>query len=648
MSSSVVAQRALGRRQRSIALTKAITEPALKAYLIGYLLDLVPSLLKAILRFVTRQIKRVASLQQRIKEERAAQRERGEPVTGHAETWQDFILPTLKGVPAIGSEVLKAALVAFGPHGMAAACAATMLGWGILDESLASLATRIVPSSRETRLAQVRIWTCFIASALSAGTSLMLLQAAGSGSTNSDGNRNKLPSIVEPSSPTASFHSLRKSIVNRFSNGGSGQKTRTALPTPLAPGGHFLARLTSLSIPVTPSAPGSRSPVQHLKPLPEEGGDSDVGGDRSDARYASPSRDDSAASDLSFTVPSRRKTTPKTTTTTTKFGKPSPTIDLTLFALVRGLDTLVRAAPLFLGTAVAGTQKSGLRSPSAAASSPAAKSRQTIIGRGRSREGLGDSIRAGPRRRAVSEVGASVLSKLAAGASNQAEGLTFVACCAVIMWSWFYAPDRLPPTYVKWITNLATMDERLLLALRSIRTGKPHQWNYGDPRNTPASVELLGSLSESLGHPYEWGDPSRLPSSAADARRMLQEAKASNAKARAEGREVMVDPHRPAGGEPGFVLAGAAGPRGRGEMGGIPCEIVHCGVGGSSCLANAGLRWIRGWKVCMGIYVPVHLLPRLLFNPRQFAKEPVTAVSKVMVGSARSASFLATYIASIW
>ena len=138
------------------------------------------------------------------------------------------------------------------------------------------------------------------------------------------------------------------------------------------------------------------------------------------------------------------------------------------------------------------------------------------------------------------------------------------------------------------------------------------------------------------------------PGSAAEARVLLQQAKASNAQARAEGREVTIDPHRPPGGEPGYVLSGAAGPRGRGEMGGMPCEIVHCGVGGSNCYANAGLRWLRGWKVCMGIYVPVHLLPRLMFNPKQFTREPITAVTKVLTGSARSASFLATYIASIW
>lgn len=193
------------------------------------------------------------------------------------------------------------------------------------------------------------------------------------------------------------------------------------------------------------------------------------------------------------------------------------------------------------------------------------------------------------------------------------------------------------------------MDERLLLALRSIRTGKPYQWQYGTPSVDPSAVDLLGSLSESLGHPYEWGDPSRLPASAAQARQLLLGAKRSNELARKEGRDpAPVDALRGAKGEPGYVLSGASGPRGRGEMGGIPCELVHCGVGGASCLRNAGLRWIRGWKVCMGIYVPVHLLPRLLFNPGQFTKRPVEAVWKVLTGSARSASFLATYIASIW
>ena len=83
-------------------------------------------------------------------------------------------------------------------------------------------------------------------------------------------------------------------------------------------------------------------------------------------------------------------------------------------------------------------------------------------------------------------------------------------------------------------------------------------------------------------------------------------------------------------------------------MGGLPCEVVHCGVGGSSCFANAGLRWFRGWKASMAIYLPVHLLPRLIFGPKQFMKKPLESLLKVSTGAARSAAFLATFISSIW
>ncbi|CAO1613865.1 unnamed protein product [Parajaminaea phylloscopi] len=655
--------------ERRLRLAKSIADPALKAYLVGYLLDLIPALLKALLRFVTRETKRITALQKRASEERRSARDAGagtssgSPGDGKVDLWGDVVLPVLKGLPHLAGDVLRAVGAGFGPQGMASACAAAMLGWAVLDEALSSVLVRHAsrqgtPSSSPIRAARVRllrIWSCFLAAALSSGTALMVLQSA------SNQGLDK-PIIRTPGSGPAglgasqSLNTLRKSFSSRWGRGSTESvpdRQVRGLPTPLAPGGHFLARLTSLSIPGTPRADGSRSPTQRNTPLssltptaPNPVSPSSPNGQERlptspvEERFRSKSGAEMAAPSSSA---------PRA------LGRPSPTVDLTLFALVRGLDTLVRAAPLFLGSALA-TQKSnathqGTGTASMSASSPAPSS---IIGRARSREALGDSLGTGRRLRrqqasALSAVSATMLSRIAAGISNQAEGITFVLCCAVIMWSWFYAPERLPPTYVKWITNLATMDQRLLLALRSIRNGKPHVWNYQSTEMTPAAVDMLGSLSESLGYPYEWGNPSRLPISAAEARRLLEEAKAANARARSEGRDPQAtDSLRPPGGEPGFVLAGASGPRGRGEMGGIPCEIVHCGVGGSSCLANAGLRWIRGWKVCMGIYIPVHLLPKLLFNPSQFTKRPIEAISKVLIGSTRSASFLATYIASIW
>jgi hypothetical protein len=76
----------------------------------------------------------------------------------------------------------------------------------------------------------------------------------------------------------------------------------------------------------------------------------------------------------------------------------------------------------------------------------------------------------------------------------------------------------------------------------------------------------------------------------------------------------------------------------------MPCELVHCGTGGANCYKNALYRWLRGWRMSMAIYVPVHLLPRLLFNPRGFASAPLANMLKTLMGAARSAAFLATFI----
>lgn len=654
----------LKRQERTRLLARSIVEPALKAYLIGYLLDLLPALLKSILRFVTREIKRITALRKRAREERKASKElatSSKSSDHRVETWEDYVKPGLKGVQGVANDAGRAAVTSLGPQGMAAACGAAILVWGLLDSLLArtllgNASLKSVTTSGRgqgpaaiDRTHRIRVWACFVAAALSSASSLTLLQLAtraaderkavsGNGGPSSISDRRAAfqgSGGSGRSSSSSSFGNLRKALVSRFS---SQQPGRSSIVTPLAPGGHFLAKLTSMSIPGTPSLsgartpvppPGSTSPTAHFQGLPDVSA-------LSSGRARQGSSTDSNASLLipQLQVDGSSLDSPAKTeaviTGSDALGKPSPTIDLTLFALVRGLDTLVRAAPLFIGAG------RSVKTPVTAAGNVT-----------HSRASLSDTI--GKRRSRLFANSSSIMASLLAALSAQAEGITFVLSCSVIMWSWFYAPERLPPTYVKWITNLASMDERLLLALRSMRTAKPFIWTYQNREVTPAGIDLLGSFAESLGHPYEWGDPTRLPGDRQEAQQLAQQAKEANAKARAEGQEVVSDPYRTGGDPlPGFVLSGAAGARGKGLMGGLPCELVHCGVGGSSCLANAGLRWLRGWKVCMGIYVPVHLLPRLLFNPKQFKTDPITSIRRVLTGSARSASFLATYIASIW
>lgn len=48
----------------------------------------------------------------------------------------------------------------------------------------------------------------------------------------------------------------------------------------------------------------------------------------------------------------------------------------------------------------------------------------------------------------------------------------FTGSCFFIMFSWFFYPDTLPPSYQRWITMAANMDDELVHALRLFREGK--------------------------------------------------------------------------------------------------------------------------------------------------------------------------------
>ncbi|KAF9132466.1 hypothetical protein BGW39_000103 [Mortierella sp. 14UC] len=166
----------------------------------------------------------------------------------------------------------------------------------------------------------------------------------------------------------------------------------------------------------------------------------------------------------------------------------------------------------------------------------------------------------------------------------------FVLACAEIMFSWMYAPERLPGPYAFWITKMARMDKRLLETLRGVRTGEI-QFKQVNP---PHVQNLLTGLCEDLGLDPKMGD---------------------------------------------FAL------RSR-----LPCEVVHQGIS-KSCEVHTGYRWIQGFMVSTGIYLPVHLLPALLSPKAFFTKlqdNPVATLSSTLMATARSSAFLATYIALIW
>ncbi|KAF9945651.1 hypothetical protein BGZ65_010523 [Modicella reniformis] len=158
------------------------------------------------------------------------------------------------------------------------------------------------------------------------------------------------------------------------------------------------------------------------------------------------------------------------------------------------------------------------------------------------------------------------------------------------MFSWQYAPERLPGPYAFWITKMSHMDKRLLSTLRAIRLDKIH---FGQP-NTPEYATQLMDLCSELGM-----DPS-------------------------------------------------LGDIGRHDI--LPCAVVHQGTF-NNCEIHTLYRWMQGFLVSTGIYLPVHLLPALLTPKTFFSKlqaNPIATASSTLLAPARSSAFLASYIALSW
>lgn len=95
----------------------------------------------------------------------------------------------------------------------------------------------------------------------------------------------------------------------------------------------------------------------------------------------------------------------------------------------------------------------------------------------------------------------------------------------------------------------------------------------------PDYRNYLKSYATDLGYPTSWADPTILPTY-------------------------------------GGTIAQAAweklGVTSRPNVGGLPCELVHGGVGASlglqhSCLANTGLRGAKAWMEAIAIYLPVRV-----------------------------------------
>ncbi|CAG7917783.1 unnamed protein product [Penicillium olsonii] len=129
-----------------------------------------------------------------------------------------------------------------------------------------------------------------------------------------------------------------------------------------------------------------------------------------------------------------------------------------------------------------------------------------------------------------------------------ADAGVFAMSSALVMWAWFYLPERLPKAYEKWIGQAAQVDSRLIEALRRVRRGV---FVYG---KDTGQAPLLQSMCKDYHWPIEWGDPAKI-------RR-------------------------------------------------IPCEMVHMGCG-PNCEKHALYRFAKTFKFACATYIPLQIIFRL-------------------------------------
>ena len=128
--------------------------------------------------------------------------------------------------------------------------------------------------------------------------------------------------------------------------------------------------------------------------------------------------------------------------------------------------------------------------------------------------------------------------------SRYTDTFVFALSSGVVMWAWFYLPDRLPRAYNRWIGAVANVDSRLVKVLREARAGR---LIYG--RDT-GHARILQSMCEEYEWPLEWGDP---------------------------GKTVP-----------------------------IPCEVIHMGTG-PSCHWHAAVRFVMTFKFALVTNLPLQL-----------------------------------------
>ena len=76
----------------------------------------------------------------------------------------------------------------------------------------------------------------------------------------------------------------------------------------------------------------------------------------------------------------------------------------------------------------------------------------------------------------------------------------------------------------------------------------------------------------------------------------------------------------------------------------VPCEIVH----DHSCEWNGLKKFLLVFAMAYKFYIPIHLLPALIFKRKKLLKEPLQIIKNVVKNVLKSSSFISAYVGLFW
>ena len=76
----------------------------------------------------------------------------------------------------------------------------------------------------------------------------------------------------------------------------------------------------------------------------------------------------------------------------------------------------------------------------------------------------------------------------------------------------------------------------------------------------------------------------------------------------------------------------------------VPCIVIH----DHSCTWYSVLKFCSVFKIAIKFYIPMNIIPVILFEQKKLKREPKKVIKKVVLGGLRSAIFVSIYVASFW